>query len=55
MRIQDSMNGQHCDDLRQSDGFTQTVTRTGYEPNIIGTNVIDSEAVSPEDLEPMKN
>ena len=39
------------DDLRQSGGFTQTVTPTGYEPNIIEINIIDSEAISPEDLE----
>ena len=44
----------HCDDLRQSGGFTQTVTTTGYEPKIIETNVIDSEAISPEDLEPRR-
>ena len=44
----------HCDDLRQSGGFTQTVTPTGCEPNIIKTNVIDSEAINPEDLEPRR-
>ena len=42
----------HC--VRQSGGFTQTVTPTGYEPNIIETKVIDSEAISPEDLEPRR-
>ena len=41
-----------CVDLRQSGGFTQTVTPTGYEPKVIETNVIDAEAISPEDLEP---
>ena len=44
----------HCGDLRHSGGFTQTVTLTGYEPKIIETNVIDSEAISPEDLEPRR-
>ena len=44
----------HCDDLRQSVGFTQTVTPTGYEPKIIETIVIDAEAISPEDLEPRR-
>ena len=44
----------HCDDLRRSGGFTQTVTPTCYEPKIIETNVIDSEAKSPEDLEPRR-
>ena len=44
----------HCDDLRQSVGSTQTVTPTGYEPKIIKVNVIDSEAISPEDLEPRR-
>ena len=44
----------HCDDLRQSDGLTQTVTPTGHEPKIIETNVIDAEAISPEDLEPRR-
>ena len=38
----------HCDDLRQSGRFTQTVTPTGYEPKIIETNVIDAEAINPE-------
>ena len=42
----------HCDDLRQSGGFTQTDTLTS--PKIIETNVIDSEAISPEDLEPKR-
>ena len=44
----------HNDDLRQSGGFTQTVTPTGYEPKIIETNVIDAEAINPEDLEPRR-
>ena len=44
----------HCEDLRQSGGFTQTVTPAGYEPKIIGINVIDSEAISPEDFEPRR-
>ena len=44
----------HCDDLRQSGGFTQTVTPTGYEPKVKETTVIDSEAISPEDLEPRR-
>ena len=44
----------HCDDLRQSGGFTQTVTLTCYEPKVIETNVVDSEAISPEDLEPRR-
>ena len=44
----------HCDDLRQCGGFTETVTPTGYEPNIIPTNVIDSEAISLEDLKPRR-
>ena len=44
----------HCDDLRQSGGFTLTVTLTGYEPQIIETNVIDSETISPQDLEPRR-
>ena len=43
-----------CDDLRQSGGFTQTVTPTGYEHEITGTNVIDFEAIEPEDLEPRR-
>ena len=43
----------HCDDLRQSGGFTQTVTPTGYVPKIIETNV-DAEAFSFEDLEPRR-
>ena len=34
--------------------FTQTVTPSGYEPKIKGTNVIDSEAISPEDFEPRR-
>ena len=42
------------DDLRQSGGFTQTVTPTGYEPNIIMTNIIVFEAISPEDLKPRR-
>ena len=42
----------HCDDLRKSGGFTQTVTPTGCEPKVMETNVIDSEATSPEDLAP---
>ena len=41
----------HCDDLRQSGGFTEAVTPTGYEPK---TNVSDVEAISPEDLEPRR-
>ena len=44
----------HCDDLRQSGGFTQTVTPTGYEPKVTETTVIDSEAISAEDLEPRR-
>ena len=44
-----------CDDLRQSDGFTQTITPTLYELNIIETNVIDSEAISPENFEPRRS
>ena len=44
----------HCDDLRHADGFTQTVTPTGFEPKIIETNVIDAEAINPEDLEPRR-
>ena len=45
----------HNDDLRQSGGFTQTITPTGYEPKIIETNVIDAErsilkTSSPEEL-----
>ena len=42
----------NCDDLQQSGGSTQTVTPTGYEPKVIETNVIDADAISPEDLEP---
>ena len=41
----------HCDDLRQSGGFTPTVTTASEEPKIIETIVIDAEAISPEDLE----
>ena len=37
----------NCDNLRQSGGVTQTVT--GYKPKIIETNVIDAEAINPED------
>ena len=44
----------HSDDLRQSGGFTQTVTPTGNEPKVIETNVIDAEAMNPEDLEPRR-
>ena len=44
----------HCDDLRQSGGLTQTIIPSGYEPKIIETNVIDSEAISPADFEPRR-
>ena len=43
----------HCDDLRQSGGFTPTVTLAG-EPKIIETIVIDAEAISLADLEPRR-
>ena len=51
MNIWDQMNPSHCDDLRQSGGFMQTVTPAGYEPKVRETSVIESQAISPEDLE----
>ena len=38
----------HCDDLRQCGSFRQTVTRTSYVPK-----VIETEAIDPEDVEPI--
>ena len=43
----------HCDDLRQSGGFTSTVTPAS-EFEIIETIVIDAEAISPAVLEPRR-
>ena len=54
MNIWDPMNDHTARDLRQSGGFTQTVTPAGYGPKLVETNVIDSEANSPEDVEPRK-
>ena len=42
----------HCDDLRRSGTFTQTVTPTVYEPKIYGTEEVSG--ASPEDLEPKR-
>ena len=41
-----------CNDLRQRGSLMQTVTPTGYEPKILGTEE-GSEAI-PEDLEPKR-
>ena len=54
MNIWDPMNDHTATISDRVAGFTQTVTPTGYEPKITEPNVIDSDAVSPEDLEPRR-
>ena len=43
-----------CDGPRQSCGSTQIPSLTGYEPKTEEFNVIDAEAINPEDLEPRR-
>ena len=40
-----------CDVPRQSDGSTQILSLTGYEPKSVEINAIDTEAIEPEDFE----
>ena len=43
-----------CDGPRQSGGSTQIPSLTGYEPKSVEFKDIDTEAIEPEDLEPIK-
>ena len=43
-----------CDVPRQSSGSTQIPSLTGYAPKVIETNVIETEAIGPEDLQPRR-